>query len=123
MRKSISIYILILLVFQNTSSLWVIGAFYINQDYIAKNVCINRFDAVPICKGQCYLTKELKTTEKQDQKIPTVTYKEIQLFCEYEMIFSFSKPVLFSKRIYPVLKKDQLKSAFIFSIYHPPRCA
>ncbi|WP_291287827.1 hypothetical protein [Flavobacterium sp.] len=123
MRKSISICILALLVFQNTSSLWTIGAFYINQDYIAKNVCINRFDAVPICKGQCYLSKELKNTEKQEQKIPTVTYKEIQLFFEYEMTFSFSETIVSAKRIYPLLKKDQLKSTFIFSIYHPPRYA
>jgi hypothetical protein len=123
MRKSISICILALLVFQNTSSLWIIGAFYINQDYIAKNVCINRFDAVPICKGQCYLSKELKNTEKQEQKIPTVTYKEIQLFFEYEMAFSFSETIVIARTIYPLLKKDQLRSTFIFSIYHPPRCA
>jgi hypothetical protein len=123
MKKSIALFILILFVFQNTSSVWIITTFYINQDYIAKNICINRFDAVPVCKGQCFLDKELKASEKQEQKIPNAIYKEIQLFCENQIDFSFPEVIIsFQKRV-SILQKDNLKSTFIFSIYHPPRCA
>lgn len=123
MKKSITLFILFLFVFQNTSSLWIIGAFYVNQDYIAKNICINRFDAVPTCKGQCFLTKELKASEKKGQKLPNTTYKEIQLFCENEIPFSFQNPTILFKKSYPILKIDNQKSTYIFSIYHPPKCA
>ena len=44
------------------------ASFYIQQDYIAQNLCINRFDAIPVCKGQCYLKKQLKTNENQEKK-------------------------------------------------------
>jgi hypothetical protein len=122
MKKSIALFILTLLVFHNTSGLWIIGAFYINQDYIAKNVCINRFDAVPLCKGQCYLSRELKANESHQEKFPTVSYKEIQLFCESWIDFSFAANTALFKKSYPIFKIGPQKSVFIFSIYHPPRC-
>ena len=75
MKKSITLFILMLLVFQNAGSIWIIGDFYINRDYIAKNVCINRFDAVPICNGKCYLESKLTANDKQEQQFPNVTYK------------------------------------------------
>jgi hypothetical protein len=123
MKKSITLFILFLFVFQSTSSLWIIGTFYINQDYIAKNICVNRFDAVPICNGQCFLTKELKASEKKEQKIPNSTYKEVQLFCENEMQFSFAHPTASFKKSYPILQKDNQKSTYFSSIYNPPKCA
>lgn len=78
-----------LLAFQNAGSTWIIGDFYINQDYIVKNVCINRFDTIPICNGKCYLEYKLKANDKQEQKYPTVTYKEVQLFLQHPDQFSF----------------------------------
>ena len=111
-----------LLVFQNAGSIWIIGDFYINRDFIAKNVCINRFDAIPICNGKCYLYSKLKANEKQEQKFPTVTYKEIQLFLQNQEQFSFPPVRVAFKKKYPSLQAGCQKSNFISSIYHPPRC-
>lgn len=121
MKKCITLFILMLLVFQNAGSIWIIGDFYINRDYIAKNVCINRFDAIPICNGKCYLDNKLKANDKQEQKFPTVTYKEVQLFFESPIGFPFRVIHFVPKKKYPVLKADGQKSDFIFLIYHPPR--
>lgn len=124
MMKKCTIYsILILLLFQNAGSLWIIGDFYINQDYIAKNLCINRFDAVPLCKGRCYLAKELKGAEKQQQKIPAVTYKEVQLFFEKAVLSMPDAPADRIRKTFPSLIISRIREIFIFSIYHPPRCA
>jgi hypothetical protein len=121
MKKSITLIILMLLVFQNTGSIWIIGDFYINRDYIAKNVCINRFDSVPICNGKCYLDIKLKANDKEQQQFPTVTYKEVQLFFESPLEFLFRTMHFVIKKKYPVLLAGSQKSNFIFSIYHPPR--
>lgn len=110
-----------LFVFQNAGSLWIIGDFYINQDYIAKNLCINRFDAIPMCNGKCYLENKLKRSEKGEQKFPTVIYKEVQLFFESPIRFSFAVMRFVFKKKYPVLQAGSQKFNFIFSIYHPPR--
>lgn len=124
MMKKCTIYsILILLLFQNAGSLWIIGDFCINQDYIAKNLCVNRFDAVPLCQGRCYLAKELKGAEKQQQKIPSVTYKEVQLFFEKAVFNMPDAPADRGRKTFPSLIISPVREIFIFSIYHPPRCA
>jgi hypothetical protein len=63
--------ILILLVMTQTFGHWfmVIG-FKMNQDYIAKNLCENRFRPKMNCKGNCVLMKKLKEQEKKDQNQP-----------------------------------------------------
>lgn len=122
MKKYITLFILMLLAFQNAGSTWIIGDFYINQDYIVKNVCINRFDTIPICNGKCYLEYKLKANDKQEQKYPTVTYKEVQLFLQDPDQFLFKAVRFVFKKKFPVLHAESHKSSYIFSIYHPPRC-
>ncbi|MFC0777021.1 hypothetical protein [Flavobacterium sp. HJSW_4] len=122
MKRGITLIILMLLVFQNAGSIWIIGDFYINRDYIAKNICVNRFDAVPMCNGKCYLVNKLKANDKQEQKFPSVNYKEVQLFLEVPFTISFPTIRSEFKMEYPFLKEANQKSSFIFSIYHPPKC-
>lgn len=121
MKRCITLFILLLLVFQNSGNIWIIGDFYINQDYIAKNLCINRFDTVPICNGKCYLDNKLKASEKEDKKFPTIIYKEVQLFLQDPIQFSFIMIRLLFKKKFPVLYIGSQNSEFIFSIYHPPK--
>ena len=122
MKRCITLFILLLLAFQNSGNIWIIGDFYINQDYIAKNVCINRFDAVPICNGKCYLDNKLKASEKEAQKFPIIIYKEVQLFLQDSIQFSFIVIRLLFKKKFPELYVGSQNSEFIFSIYHPPKC-
>ncbi|CAD0007211.1 hypothetical protein [Flavobacterium salmonis] len=121
MKKCITLIVLMLLAFQNADSLWIIGDFYINQDYIAQNVCINRFDAVPICNGKCYLEQKLKANDREEQKFPTVTYREVQLFLQNQIPFSFTVVFFSLKKEYPMLRAYNQRYSYIFSIYHPPR--
>ena len=65
MKKTAVYFLLILFVIQSTSNLWIISSFYINRDYIAKELCINRFDKMPVCKGICYLEKKISDNEKK----------------------------------------------------------
>jgi hypothetical protein len=48
---------------------WGAVAYYrINQDYIAKNLCVNRDKPMMNCNGQCFLAKKLKAAEDKEQK-------------------------------------------------------
>ena len=93
------------------------------RDYISKNLCINRFDAIPVCKGQCYLTKQLKENEKKEQKLPDLKQREIQLFCQNNLSFEFPKTI-FVERLNTLRYKDNfLSSEYLFSVFHPPQTA
>lgn len=124
MKKIVIYFLLLLFVFQSTSNLWIVSSFYINRDYIAKELCINRFDKVPICKGVCFLEKKISANEKKEQKIPNVKEKEIQLYFSPETTFTYHLivPIASSKTVV-VKQNDSIKSLFLYSIFHPPQLA
>ncbi len=81
MKKLISIFLFTIFIMQSTSTLWILSSFYLQQDYIAKNLCINRFNQKSTCKGKCHLKKQFQAKEKHEQKLPQIkTQKEIELF-------------------------------------------
>jgi hypothetical protein len=109
--------------FQSTSKLWILGAFYLNRNYISNTLCVNRFEAIPICKGQCYLNKELKENEKQEQNFPDLKQKESLLFYqdnEAPGFISFEHQTIDSHTIY---KAAIHATTFHTSVFHPPPIA
>ncbi len=61
-------FLLFIFTIQVTKSFWIISSFYLNRDFIAENICINRFDKIPTCKGLCYLDSQLSKEQKETQK-------------------------------------------------------
>lgn len=125
--RAVFSYILILCVLSNIfSKVLTISVFYYNQDYIAKNICINRFETIPVCNGSCYLVSQLKKTEPKETEskstnsfngkiIETLVYS-----CE-EFIYTFSNTLIIpiEKGIFKFV--DTTLSTFLFSIFHPPK--
>lgn len=100
---------------------WILASFYINRDYIAQNICINRFDAIPLCKGSCVLEKELKKNEDQQQKLPELKIKEIQLFCQHQVcLFNTINTLSLTDISYPILAKPTFPQQINNSIFRPP---
>ena len=97
------------------------ASFYAQRDYISQNLCINRFDAIPVCNGQCYLNKQLKENEKKEQNFPDLKQKEIQLFVENDLSFEFEKIISQNRLSTPIHKDNFLTSEALFSVFHPPR--
>lgn len=53
--------------------------YYMNQDYIAKNLCENIDKPVLKCNGKCYLAKELaKVAKEQEDESGTPQSKKIK---------------------------------------------
>lgn len=122
MKKLFTYILLAGFVIQSCSQLWVMASFYLNRDYIAENMCVNRFDAIPICKGQCYLEKELqKNEQKQEQHFPDLKQKEIQLFQPTFFAFQFTKTIFLQEENHPDTEPDFNASEYHFSVFHPPR--
>lgn len=124
MKKIVLYFLLVSFAFQSTGNLWIISSFYINQDYITKNLCINRFDKIPLCNGKCVLTKQLKDNDKEEQKFPNVKEKEIQLYFYCQESIEFSKKITVENSKTAIIKKDSnIKNTFLYSIFHPPKTA
>jgi len=121
MKRAFAIFFLIVFACQSTSTLWIMASFYAQRDYISKNLCVNRFDAIPVCKGQCYLTKQLKENEKKEQNLPDLKQKEIQLFCQNNLSFELPKTILVERLNTLNFKDNFLSSDYLFSVFRPPQ--
>jgi hypothetical protein len=67
---------------QSTGNCWVVAAFYLNRNYIATTLCINRFDLIPVCKGACFLERKMTENDHQQESTTGIRYKEITLYCQ-----------------------------------------
>ena len=124
MKKIVLHIMLLTFVFQSTCNFWILISFYANREYIAENICINRFDQMPVCKGQCFLNKQLKETQKQEQKLPDLKGKEIQLFIN-TLEVAYNEPVFFFQETSTphILPDFTLIKQLPSSIFHPPKLA
>ncbi|MEL1244027.1 hypothetical protein AAEO56_07125 [Flavobacterium sp. DGU11] len=123
--KKLALYTMMLLfVLQSTSYSYIVASFYINRDFIAENICINRFDAIPVCRGACYLTDQLKKESKKDHKLPNLKEKEVQLYLqEMTQLSVTGMPRNIYHRTIPPFREQLATSRFLYSIFHPPEMA
>ena len=121
LKQLIAFLLLIAFATQTFGQAITVANFYINQNYIAKNLCENRDKPQLKCCGKCQLSKKLKQEEKQDQQIPGLKG-------------SNKSEVLWSKSYFPDFKSVVISSPILFKshrftdglqmpfcIFHPPR--
>jgi len=53
--------------------------YLINNDYIAKNLCINKDKPKSCCKGKCHMVKQLQKTNPNSDNDTKNTNKRVQL--------------------------------------------
>jgi hypothetical protein len=119
-KKVIVFFLLFIFTIQITKSFWIISSFYLNRDYIAKNICINRFDKIPTCKGQCYLDNELSKEQKENQKSLLQIEKEsFYILSTIKSKENSSLVLIDSKKIVDFFRVINY-STFLFSFENPP---
>lgn len=57
--------------------------FDFNRDYIAKNLCVNRFNPESNCNGQCYLMKKL-TAEAEKEAESKAIFSPVLSFAFFQ---------------------------------------
>lgn len=86
--NKITAFVLVFILFaHNVNTLAIIGDFVINQDFIAKTLCIQK-DNQQGCNGKCHLMKELKkNAPESNTTIPVQETKRFSLdaFCLYKI--------------------------------------
>ena len=71
MRKQcITVFLMLIWLCQLSGRYFVMLDFYLNQAYIAQNLCVNRDKPSMHCNGKCHLSKKLKEEDRRDQDNP-----------------------------------------------------
>lgn len=120
MKKVVVYFLLFIFTIQSTKSLWIITSFQINREYIASNLCINRFDKIPTCKGQCFLTKELNKEQNENKRNITMIEKDSIFIAPHFVVIQtpkYSKSILKNK--FSFYKATKYNS-FLFNFENPP---
>ncbi|MEG0915743.1 MAG: hypothetical protein RSF68_01875 [Myroides sp.] len=121
MKKFILLTLLLSFIYQNTSSFWIITSFYINQDFISENICVNRFDKIPVCNGKCFLQKELTADSDKERQIPNIKLQELQpLFYQTAFYQNAFVQEYVTSVIYPEYNSEFVTSKLVFSVFQPP---
>ncbi|HEY0298917.1 MAG TPA: hypothetical protein VGB84_06830 [Arachidicoccus sp.] len=121
MKKVFSILFILALAVQTSSQLWIEIAFYLNRNYIAENLCVNRFDKIPICKGSCFLEKKLNEDNDKSQKQLDLKIKDVDLY-RTAAITVIEAPVihLVVPEKYLLLNQAIITQLFSKAVFHPP---
>jgi hypothetical protein len=84
MRRAIAILLLCSLSVHCAGRLGIVAGWWLNQDYIARVLCINRDKPQLKCNGKCHLRQQLKAVEEAERKQQPDSrqaFQEITLFC------------------------------------------
>jgi hypothetical protein len=109
---------------QPFSKIWIVVSFKINQESIAKTLCVKKEVENNTCQGKCHLKKQLEKADEEEQKqAPTNTKEKVEvLYCHNLTSFSIEK-----RNIFAETKKSFFDYQFHFSssyntdIFRPPK--
>ncbi len=96
------------------------AGFYLNRDYIAAHLCVNRFDRIPTCKGSCYLAKKLTDTHNREERLPDLKPNGSILICQ---AVSAASIAVYSREIsiiYPSGDSVYTPLQLSCSVFRPP---
>lgn len=119
LKKIIAVIFLIAFATQIFSKVVIIVNFYLNQKYIAENLCVNKAKPAMRCCGRCQLSKKLNQEDHKDQQNPNrrvdnEVLSSKSFFASYHCTITSEKVNLNS--FYNTLKLSS-RSAEVF---HPP---
>lgn len=95
--------------------------FKLNQDYIAKVLCINRESPQLECNGQCILMQKMKGTQDSDNPEQSQSPKSqlLEIFSNLTVLF---QPLAFSSTQGKLFNyMEQVSFKHLSRIFHPPQ--
>ena len=124
MKQIVTILLATLILLQPFSKICIYVSFKINQDRIAKTLCVQKEIKNNCCKGKCHLEKELKKADEQQQKQLPPSLKE-----KSEVLYFQSFPKNSLLNVQFKSSKEKLNcfyhvsysSSYIGEIFKPPK--
>jgi hypothetical protein len=120
--KQITLFSLVLAFsFQPFSKVYIYVDFLIHQDYIAKNLCLEKEKPESTCAGNCQLRKELKEgTSQNEVPCKVIQEKHEVQFASFSGIF-LSEPKTINPEINHLIYSFSLSDKHIGDIFKPPQ--
>ena len=84
MRQAVALLLLCSLSMHCAGRLGIVARWWLNREYVAQVLCINRDKPKLQCNGKCHLVKQLKAAEEPQQPQSATSkqaFQEITLFC------------------------------------------
>jgi hypothetical protein len=106
---------------ESTGKGGILVSYLINKAYITSNLCENRADKSKHCNGKCYLMKQLKQQDKQQQSSTPATpvhQEEIIMDMPGHSLLVVLNNQSVSADIYP--ERSHYHSRNGSDIFHPP---
>ncbi len=109
LRSFVLISIAFIFLLQPASKLIIAIQFYINQEYIAQTLCVNRNKPEMLCSGKCVLNSMMQASEKSEkQQIPSSQKDKIEYW-----IVSFPNVNVPENRVHILKQQNTLKFNYI----------
>jgi len=122
MKKLVTIFMIGVLFLQGSSQVWLLASFIYNRDYIAENLCINRFDLIPVCKGSCVLEEQIEKGKKDQEKQPELKFNTASPYHVSPVLeTSFDQLVSLHKSSARIADISFTSTTPLFSVFHPPK--
>lgn len=124
MKRVFSLLMIIAILLPVSNEIGVFVDFKINQNFIAKVLCINRDNPKLMCNGKCFLAAKLKKIEEQEKKQTPITKKEIQertLYCSAIPIYILRLSEVYLHKQKVTYRDEFYFSSFLSDIYRPPK--
>lgn len=120
LKKYIIILLCGLIFLPSLGSMFVYASFKINQQEIAKTICVQRKQVFNSCNGRCELQKSLKKySDNEKQMQDTLKEKlEIVYICNSQVNFTFIPPVKFHKNVFAFLSSKPIEISS--TTFRPP---
>jgi hypothetical protein len=95
--------------------------FKVNQDEIAKTLCVKKEVKNNTCNGKCYLAKQLKkAAEKEKQESSNLIEKQELVYTQTTSEYHFTPIVTIEKTRMTVSRYCEKPKSVAFLIFHPP---
>lgn len=120
MKRVIVYTLLLIFILQTSKSLWIVASFQFNKEYISKNLCINRFDKIPTCKGQCFLNKQLAKEQSENKKNQNTISKEVLYTIPHLIVFNLHTSTRAILKQISSKYQSKKYTSFLFDFENPP---
>jgi hypothetical protein len=122
LKSTIGLFFIILVISPYIIKTAVLVDFYIHQEEIRAQYCIERFAENSCCQGQCVLQKELQKTEGHTEHWPQLLKEKIEVVYEVQTIEHLSFIYPDTHLIHSTAYQPLISEASLSCIIHPPCC-
>lgn len=120
LKYSIVILLVLVSLIATMQDSFTLLVFKINQDYIAKNLCVQKEVENNTCQGCCHLKKQMEQQNEQEKSNPNQSREKLLID-----LFPLENIKTQPKSVHTTIRYKELQcqfvNSFISDVFHPPQ--